>query len=414
MASHGTKRGERKARARPSRRAVLLGLGVLGGAALALRSRGLRAASAGRPALDDGKQIAARRFARLRRGLNASQWFEWVPNDRPGMVKRIDGKYQSRDFAQIRDLGFDHVRVTLQPGFLAPGLAKGDPTLSRERLKLFDEAMARIAKQGLALVIDNHPGSETKDKMAKDPNYRAAVAKWWKGFAAHVATRELYDPETTMLELLNEPEQSFADAGLYRRTMEELIAAARAGAPNHTLIAGGNSWNVPEALVYGLKTPFAEENLIYTFHYYEPKSFTHQGVANAGAFYGKLKGVPWGRPAGGMSEAELAAFDPSVRDSMRRYGRKGQSEADMSPVFMAVRDWSLRYGRRVWVGEFGAHLRGAPEQDRAAWTRAVRRLCETNGFGWCMYEARGGFGLFQPGDARPLVVNRPLLDALML
>ena len=387
----------------PSRRAVLAGLGAGLASALAL------------PSLARAQPAAnVRRFATLRRGLNASQWFEWVPSDRPGMTQRIDGKYQARDFAQMRDLGFDHVRVTLQPGFLAPNLSKGDPTLSPERLALFDGAMARITGQGLAVVIDNHPGSPTKDKMAESVDYSAAVAAWWGNLARHVAASPQYHPETTFLELLNEPEQSFADNVKYRKTMDGLIAAARAGAPEHTLIVGGNMWNVPEALVYNLKTPFADGNLIHTFHYYEPKSFTHQGVANAGAFYGKLKGVPWGRGANGITQAELAAFEPSVRESMQRYGRKGQRKADMQPIFAAVRDWCAKHHQVAWVGEFGAHYKGAPESDRVAWTRAVRELCDENGFGWCMYEARGGFGLFRPGEQRPLAVDRPLLDALML
>lgn len=389
----------------PSRRAVLAGLAAGLGAGLALPGSA-RAQSVPAP--------NRRRFAKLGRGLNASQWFEWVPSDRASMVGRIDGKYQARDFAQIRDLGFDHVRVTLQPGFLAPGLAKGDPALDPVRLKLFDAAMARIADQGLALVIDNHPGSPTKDRMAADDSYAAAVAAWWRDLARHVARAPQYGPETTFLELLNEPEQSFADNAKYRRVMAGLIAAAREGAPDHTLIVGGNMWNVPEALIYNLKTPFDDANLIYTFHYYEPKSFTHQGVANAGAFYGKLKGVPWGRPAGGLSPAELAAFDPSVRESMARYGQKGQGAAEMRPVFAALADWCAKNRQLAWCGEFGVHYKGTPEMDRVAWTRAVRDLCESYGFGWCMYEARGGFGLFRPGESRPLSVDRPLLDALTL
>ncbi|HEY4134821.1 MAG TPA: cellulase family glycosylhydrolase [Alphaproteobacteria bacterium] len=405
MTSFASRWGRGVGRDGLGRRELLLGVG----AALAvLPARRLRAQ------VVPVEKLNHRRFKTLQHGLNISQWFEWVPNDRAGMMQRIDGKYQAQDFAQIRALGFDHVRVTIQPGFLAPNLSKGDPALSAERVKLFDGAMARITQQGLALVLDNHPGSETKDKMAASDSYRAAVGEWWKAFAGHVASQPQYDPERTFLELLNEPEQSFADNGKYRAAMDGLIASARASAPNHTLIVGGNMWNVPEAILYNLKTPFSDANLIYTFHYYSPKSFTHQGVANAGAFYGKLKGVPWGQPPGPMTAAQLAAFDPSVRDSMQRYAQKGETKADMQPIFTAMRQWCEAHGQVAWVGEFGVHFPVAPAADREAWTQAVRELCQENGFGWCMYEARGGFGLFKPGDARPLTVDKPLLAALAL
>lgn len=349
----------------------------------------------------------------LMRGLSASFWLEWVPaGDRAALKKHIADRYGPDDFSQIRSLGFDHVRVPIQPDFLAPKLGTGDADLSEERLALFDEAIAGIFNNDLSVVLDNHATSQQKDKLAANDSYRNTMGQWWRNFAGHIAHQGQYAADRTYLELLNEPEVSFAEIEKYRTAMGKFISDARASAPNHTLIVGGNNWNAPEAIFSGLRTPFADPNLIYTFHFYKPMEFTHQGLANAGPYYAKLKNVPWGVGPHAMGEAEIASFDPTVRNGMRRYDQASHRKADLAWAFSELRKWCDGHGQTAWLGEFGVYSKTAPAEDRAAWVRDVRELAEEHKFGWAMWEARGGFGLFKPGDARPLKADPPILDAL--
>ncbi len=295
-----------------SRRDALAGIGATAGT-LALPRR----ASAQSPAA-----LRKRRAKKLQRGLMAAQWFEWVPNDPWKMHRQVDTKYAAEDFATLRKLGFDHIRVSIQPGFPAPQLGpKGDPTLDPMRLEVLDEAMSRILKNDLAVVLDCHPAPQTKDKVAQNPEYRQAMTDWWAAFAAHVVKQKQYSPETTFLELMNEPEKSFEDIALFRSTMEGMIAAVRKTAPDYTIIVGGPAWNVAEGIFNGLKTPYADQNIIYPFHFYKPMEFTHQGLAWAGPLYGKLRDMPVGCRQGiddGRSDPVLRSIDPEIGAALQR------------------------------------------------------------------------------------------------
>lgn len=387
-----------------SRRAALTGLGAAAGV-LAL----------GRPVRAQGAAaLRKRRAAKLQRGLMAAQWFEWVPNEPVKMREQIDNKYKTEDFATLRKLGFDHIRVSIQPGFLAPQLGpKGDPTLDPMRLEVLDEAMSRILKIDLAVVLDSHPAPQTKDKVAQNPEYRQAMTEWWAGFAAHVVKHGQYGPETTFLELMNEPEKSFADIPLYRGTIEGFIAAIRKVAPDYTILAGGPEWNTAEGIFNGLRTPFSDQNVIYPFHFYRPMVFTHQGLGWAGAIYGKLREMPWDVEKGSMSAAQIQALDPSVQKSAQRYNEEPKRKADLAWAFVELRKWCEQHDQIAWLGEFGVMRTVVRPEHRAAWIRDVRELAEENHFGWNMAEARGGMGLYLPGEERPLKIEEPVLRALI-
>jgi endoglucanase len=386
----------------PTRRDVLAGLGAAAGS-LAL----------GAPARAQGAALRKRRAQKLQRGLMAAQWFEWVPNDPWKMHRQVDNKYMAEDFATLRKLGFDHIRVSIQPGFPAPQLGpKGDPKLDPMRLEVLDEAMSRILKNDMAVVLDCHPAPQTKDKVAQIPEYRQAMTQWWADFAAHVVKQGQYSPETTYLELMNEPEKSFEEIPLYRATMDGMIAAVRKTARDYTIIVGGPAWNVAEGIFQGLKTPFADENIIYPFHFYKPMEFTHQGLGWAGPLYGKLRDMPWDVEKGSMTVAQIQSYDPSIQKSVQRYNDQPKRKADLAWPFVELRKWCEQHGQIAWLGEFGVMRTVVKPEHRAAWIRDVRQLAEENNFGWNMAEARGGMGLFLPGEERPLKIEEPVLRAL--
>ena len=91
------------------------------------------------------------------------------------------------------------------------------------------------------------------------------------------------------LEVINEP--MVEDAYRWYGIQGKLIAAIRAGAPNHTIIAGGHRWSGLYEMLF--LEPYADPNVIYNFHYYEPFAFTHQGARWAGPNLPFYKNVPY-------------------------------------------------------------------------------------------------------------------------
>src|SRR6266511_4738400 len=80
----------------------------------------------------------------------------------------------------------------------------------------------------------------------------------------------------------------------------KLITAIRAGAPQHTIIASGHRWSGPYELLF--LEPYADRNIIYNFHFYEPFAFTHQGATWAGANVAFYKEVPYPSSPEGVSK----------------------------------------------------------------------------------------------------------------
>src|SRR5260370_36564610 len=95
-----------------------------------------------------------------------------------------------------------------------------------------------ILDHGLAVVIDLHPESDLKTRLAKDDEFVEEFADFWRALAAHYST---WDADRVFLEILNEPE--FTDRYRWLGVQMKVAAAIREGAPAHTIIAaGGGGW----------------------------------------------------------------------------------------------------------------------------------------------------------------------------
>jgi endoglucanase len=114
----------------------------------------------------------------------------------------------------------------------------------------------------------------------------AKLLAFWKTFATHYAKT---DPRQVYFEVLNEPHIS--DSFRWAVIQSRAVAAIRAVAPTHTIIATGNHWGGVEGLLE--LEPVRDSNVIYSFHDYDPMTFTHQGATWSTAYLKTLRGVPY-------------------------------------------------------------------------------------------------------------------------
>src|SRR5262249_57626810 len=76
----------------------------------ALATPDIVAAQSQQPGLEGGAPVPA-----LRRGLNLSHWFAQTRNAQSHSYEPLAGPTTAADVALIRRLGFDHVRLTVDP-----------------------------------------------------------------------------------------------------------------------------------------------------------------------------------------------------------------------------------------------------------------------------------------------------------
>jgi endoglucanase len=335
--------------------------------------------------------VPASRLAHLRRGINASGWFAQVYDKRGYTREHFQSWTTPEDIALIGSMGFDHVRLSVNP---QPMMASHRPEeIPAEYLGYLDAAVKMILDRGLAVVVDLHPDSEFKARLAKDDSFVQEFSDFWRVLARHYST---WDAERVFFEILNEPEMS--DRYRWSGVQAKLAAAIRESAPQHTIIAAGARWSDDDDLVF--IEPLRDPNVIYNFHFYEPHIFTHQGATWSAYPWHWVKGLRY--PSSPESAAKVAANVPDAVDRLAliRYGADHWDAARIDDEITQVAEWARQHGVPVVCNEFGAYRDYADPQDRAAWIHDVRTSLERQGMGWTMWDYSGSFGVVTKNDGR--------------
>jgi endoglucanase len=335
--------------------------------------------------------VPASRLAHLRHGINASNWFAQVYDQRGYTKEHFQNWTTAEDIALIKSMGFDHVRLSVNP---QPMMMSHRPDeIPAEYLGYLDAAVKMILDQGLAVVIDVHPESDFKARLAKDDSFVQEFSDFWRTLARHYST---WDEERVFLEILNEPE--FPDRYRWYGVQAKLAAAIRAGAPQHTIIAAGARWSDDDDLVF--IEPLRDPNVIYTFHFYEPHIFTHQGATWGAYSWHWVKGLHY--PSSAESAAKVAASVPDAVDRLAviRYGQDHWDAARIDAEITQVGEWARQRGVPVLCNEFGVYRDYAEPQDREAWIHDVRTALERHGMGWTLWDYSGSFGVVTKKDGR--------------
>lgn len=337
---------------------------------------GCRQAGSQRGPLD-----AVAQAARLGRGVNLGNALEAPEEGAWGMV--IEPAF----FSLIHDAGFDTVRVPIR--WSAHTLPEAPYTIDTAFFARIDAVIDAAQGQDLNVVINMHH----YDEIFEDPQAHAGrfVAMW-----VQIARRYASRSATVYFELLNEPHGEL-DATAWNDLLARTVEAVREIDGYHTLVVGGAEWNSISGLTY-LVLPEGEENVIATFHYYEPFLFTHQGAEWGGQEVGTL-GLTWpGPPAMPVTPVPAARDVEWVRLWFMRYNQNRGNDnpasvAQIDRAFDQAAAWREKTGVPLWLGEFGAYST-ADMDSRVRWTQAIRAAAEERGFGWAYWEFGAGFGVY--------------------
>jgi endoglucanase len=346
---------------------------------------------------------AFRRAQHLKHGINLSEWFAQVWDKRGYTREHLEAWNTVDDIALIKSMGFDHVRLSVNP---QPMFTMNQPQkLPAEYLGYLDAAVKMILDHGLVVVIDMHPESDFKQRLAKDDSFVEQFADFWRAVAQHYAVS---DPDRVLFEILNEPEVS--DRYRWVGVQTRLAAAIREGAPRHTIIAAGGRWSDNDDLLF--QEPLRDPNVIYNFHFYEPHIFTHQGATWGEYYWHWVKGLHY--PSTAENAEQAAALVPNEVDRLKvmRYGHEHWDAGRMESEMKQAAAWAQRRGVPLVCNEFGVYHKADP-QDRAAWIHDVRVALEHNNIGWTMWDYSGSFGVVVKKDGKT-AVDESLLGALGL
>jgi len=344
--------------------------------------------------------LAFTRAQHLRRGINLSMWYAQSSDYSP---ERLENYTTTADFELIHNVGFDHVRLSINPEPLIAETTAA--TLRPEALARLDHSVQQITSLGLVVILDIHPEEPWKRDADASADGALKLLTFWRRFAQHFAST---DPGLVYFEILNEPSTDvYRWAGLQAR----LVAEIRAVAPQHTIIATGGSWGGLDDLL--LTEPVRDDNVIYSFHDYEPFTFTHQGASWMGPVQALTTGVPYPSSPEIIDPLLAALPDEAARIALKRYGEDRWNKRRIQEEIGLVADWAQRKHVPIYCGEFGAYKTFTNPADRARWLRDMREVLEQYKIGWDMWDYQANFGIVTKTANTP-TADPAIVDALGL
>ena len=242
----------------------------------------------------------------------------------------------------------------------APSLAEYDQWLDG-RLEYLDEKIDSCGRYGLKALPSLHytPGGRTEkglyQRLFQEAKYQEKYIQVWE----RIARRYKGNKAVYAYDILNEPLWAAKKPGLldWPELATKTIKAIRAIDPGKPIVFELGPWG--KCLAYDNFQPLHLDRVIYSYHLYQPHTFTHQGVCKRNVehvYPGVIDGELWNKER--LRETMLPAIE-----------------------------FQKRHNVQIYVGEFSA-TRFAPENSTYRWLRDVIELFEENKWDWTYHAYR--------------------------
>ena len=313
-----------------------------------------------------------------KKGMGIGGWltnykrFNVLPMDKRleltvGDYEHFDSYITEWDVINIKNMGLDHIRL----GFDQIVLETKPYVYNSHTFGLIENFVSLCQKHGLGVVLNlhkcigNYCDIEESVTLFDCPELQERFIALWLEFERRFAR-----DEGVMFELLNEVRD--IDPSKWNDLAEKTINALRRVNKTRKIIVGTTCWNKPSMLP--TLRVFDDENVIYTFHVYDPSEFTHQrGVLHwKHLYYNRKMEYP------GDIE-KYREFYRLVYNNPNAYSHVDVMDINyMREIFEPVKRFKEEHPDKIlWCGEFGT-IRHADIKSRENWMRDVITLCKEN------------------------------------
>ena len=304
------------------------------------------------------------------------------------------------DIRQIKSMGFGFVKLLVNPA-----VVKAGSTLHPASTAYFDQLIDWAAAEGLPVVVCIHPEDDFKRRVLANAGEFEAFLGFMSALAHHLSGR--WTPGQVALQLMTEPYGTSPNPAYWYhwdRLQQRLWKAVRTGMQGHTLILSGDLIGSIEGL--DNIHPVDDENVLYSFTFYEPHLFTWQGGTWRAGVIPVLKDLPYPSSRATLAELPrlLATMPESVRASARseieQYASESWDRDKLAARIDKAVDWRRRNGGRVklWCAEFGCYQAAARPADRLRYLRDMRAVLEERGIGWAYWSYNETFTIMTSGS----------------
>lgn len=313
------------------------------------------------------------------KGVNFTNWMEFRRAD------EINPEFFTKqDFINAKKLGCDVIRIPMHFERICEGIPGME--IPENIFGILDKVAAWAGELQLYVIFDFHNNCHVDSFTS--PEVETVLTPIW----TQLATRYKDATEYLVFELMNEPHG--IDIALWNEVIARVFKLVRSIDKKHYIIAGGADWNSFAAM----KTlpDFNDDKVIYTFHFYDPHTFTHQGAG--WSHLERVINIPFPYSPDRMPPLpENPTEDEKAR--FAAYPEQGTVEA-VKRFFDQYVEFSIERNAPVFCGEFGCFMAFAKPEERANWYRIVTGLLEERGIARTSWDYYGGFGIFRFNPAK--------------
>ena len=207
-------------------------------------------------------------FTGYQHGINLGGWLSQCDYS----TEHYDNFISESDIKKISEWGLDHVRLPIDYELLRAD----DHSIIEKNYSYIDNCIKWCRKYNLNLVLDLHKTCGFSFDNKVQPFFESEeLHERFYDLWIDLAKRYGKYSDFLAFELLNEVvDTNLVD--IWNKIAHNTVVKIRQFAPDTKIIIGG-VLNNSVMWVRSLDMPY-DENIVYTFHFYEPLIFTHQGA----------------------------------------------------------------------------------------------------------------------------------------
>ena len=342
---------------------------------------------------------------RIKRGTNVSHWLS--QSEQRGEARKLH--IQEDDFARLKELGFDFVRIPIDEVQFWDEEGNKLP----EAWDLLKNALDWSRKYDLRAIVDLHIirshyfNAVNEDDKAANTLFTSDEAQeglinLWRQLSEFLKDRS---NDWVAYEFMNEPVAPEHEQ--WNQLVAKVHKALRELEPQRTLVIGSNMWQGHETMKY-LKVPEGDKNIILSFHYYNPMLLTHYGAwwsPLCAAYKGKVN-----YPGVLVSKEDFDAAPAAIKDQLKPYTEEVWNIDKIREQFKDAIEAAKKYDLQLFCGEWGVY---EPVDRELAynWYRDMLTVFDEYNIAWTTWCYDADFGFWD--QQRHSFKDRPLVELLM-
>lgn len=324
-----------------------------------------------------------RQFSGFQKGVNLGGWL----SQSSLAPEHLENFIHEEDLQRIASIGCDHVRLPID----YPLVETEDGLPIEKGYDYIDRCVAWCEKYNLNMILDLHKTAgyvfddveNSRGFFHNEVLQERFLALWDRlsarygkySFIAFDILNEIVDPDVN---------------DIWNELSAKAIQRIRTHAPNNWILLGGTCYNSINTIKY--LPPQTDKKIVYSFHFYEPYLFTHQGAYWDARMSTDFR-VEYPLTAAQFKEVSDKTFDGAFSGIFRNMEDDFIGEQMLSSIFEEAVSISQSRNVPLYCGEYGV-INLANPTHAIKWHRDIHAVFEKYQIGRALWSYKEmDFGL---------------------